>query len=168
LVSVVITEDERQQIEAELVRIEKESGKGRRKWMDARDEQRVSYIRQVLGNSLLKQKLYYSTYPHTTEYFSKTVLTVANAITRYATNDDYKAVVYVDGLAKSLIPQVGTALRHLHIKTSKVRGVRKEEADAFIRLADAVCGFVRAALVGRGEFRQLLDKAKEQGLIREV
>lgn len=71
-------------------------------------------------------------------------------------------------MPKTLVLQAGVALRRLHIKTFKVRGVRKEESDALMRLADAVCGFVRAAREGRGELAKLLDRAKTQGFIREL
>lgn len=168
LVSVVITEGEREEIEQELIHIEKTSGKGRRKWMETRDEQRVVYIQQVLRMGLLKNKLYYAVYPQTSEYFSKTVLTVAGAITHHVTTDDYKATVLVDGLPRSLVPIVGTALRRLRIRTAKVRGVRKEEADALMRLADALCGFIRASLEGRADFVQALAQAKARGFIREL
>jgi hypothetical protein len=49
-----------------------------------------------------------------------------------------------------------------------VRGIRKEEADALIRLADAVCGFVRAALEDREEYRIVFEQAKKRGFIREL
>jgi DNA-binding transcriptional regulator YdaS (Cro superfamily) len=168
LVSVVITEGEREELVKALERIEHDSGKGRRKWLEARDEQRSAYIRQVLANSLFKGKLHYAVYAPGPDYFTKTVLTVARAITGYVTTEEYRATVLIDGLPKSLVSQAGVALRRLRVKTFKVRGVRKEESDALMRLADAVCGFVRAAREGRAEFATLLERAKEGGVIREL
>ena len=50
-----------------------------------------------------------------------------------------------------------------------LRGVRREEADALIRLADACCGFVRAALSGRQpEMAALFERAKTNGYLTEV
>lgn len=168
LVSVVIAEDDREEFLKELTRIEKESGKGRRKWMDARDQQRVAYMQLLFANSLFKGKLCYAVYPRTPDYFTKTIVTVAHAITAYVTTEDYRATVLIDGLPKSLISQAAVALRRLRIKIFKVRGIRKEENDALMRLADAMCGFVRSASEGREAFAKLLEKAKKQDFLREL
>lgn len=168
LVSVVIVEADREQIEPELVQIEKESSKGRRKWMETREVQRISYIQKVLSLPALKGRLFFATYPPAKDYFTKTVATTASAITHYTTEDDYRATILIDGLPKTLIPRVGSALRHMQIRTLKVRGVRKEESDAFMRLADAICGFVRAAMEGKEGHAKLLERAKDQEYIREL
>jgi hypothetical protein len=115
LVSVVIAEGERDELVKKLEAIERASGKGRRKWLETRDAQRLAYIGQVVRSPLFKNSLHYAVYPRTTEYFSKTVLTIARAITSYVTTDDYRATVLIDGLPKTLIPQAGTALRHQDI-----------------------------------------------------
>lgn len=49
----------------------------------------------------------------------------------------------------------------------KVRGA-SDETDALIRLADAVCGFVRAALEGQSDMRTLFDEQVRLGVVREV
>ncbi len=53
-----------------------------------------------------------------------------------AGGDNYKVTVFVDGLNGSELPRFTHGLRDLHIQTRKVRGVRKDENDALIRLAD--------------------------------
>lgn len=168
LVEVVVVEGERSEFEKELVKIEKASGKGRRKWMESRAEQRRLYIQQILSLTSLKNRFYYATYPPTPEYVPNTVLTIARAITLHTGTEKYKATVLIDGLPKSSIPKVATTLRHLHIHNTKVRGVRNEESDAFMRLADAICGFVRAAHEGKEGFAELLECAKRSGIIREL
>ena len=168
LVSVVIAEADREAFLKALTRIEKDSGKGNVKWISAKDSTRMAYMRQVLDNPLFKGRLHYAVYPRTPDYFAKTVLTVGRAITAYITSEDYRATVLIDGLSKSLIPQAGVALRRLHIKIFKVRGIRKEENDALMRLADALCGFVRAAREGRVDCLRLLERAQKQGVICEL
>jgi hypothetical protein len=37
-----------------------------------------------------------------------------------------------------------------------------------MRLADALCGFTRAALTGRTELLTLLERAKQEGYLREL
>jgi hypothetical protein len=49
----------------------------------------------------------------------------------------------------------------------KVRGAR-DETDVLIRFADAVCGFVRAALQGQPDMRNLLDEQLRLSVVREV
>ena len=45
----------------------------------------------------------------------------------------------------------------------KVRGVKKEENDALVRLADALCGFIRLVLTERSEAKILFDEAIQRG-----
>lgn len=167
IVSVVIAEAEREELRKMLEQIEIDTEKGRVKWTKARDEARVAYIRRVLANPVFKSKLVYASYENTTDYLPRTVLTTARAITTVA-EQDYKATIFVDGLPRSQTRWFGSELRHLRIRTKKVRGVRREEASPLIRLADALCGFVRAAMEGREELDALLQRALAEGYIREI
>jgi len=167
IVSVVLAEAERDKLKEQLKKIERTTGKGRRKWMKARKGQRTAYIRSILKVSALKGKLSYAVYRYTTDYLSATVLTTARAITAHI-EGNYKAVVFVDGLRKSQTKWFGKELRHLRLRTEKVRGVRKEESDALMRLADAIAGFVRAALSGEEEMVAILERAKAEGYIKEL
>jgi len=58
--------------------------------------------------------------------------------------------------------------RVLHIRVRKVRGVRKDESDALIRLADALCGFVRGAVEGQEAMQGLLEQGKRTGFLKEL
>jgi hypothetical protein len=79
-----------------------------------------------------------------------------------------RILVFVNGLPKSKVKWFGTELRHLNVPVKKVRGVRREESSSLMRLADALCGFVRAALTGRADLEALLAQAREQGVIIEL
>ncbi len=134
IVSVVITDDKREELNSKLKKIEEHSGKGKVKWMEARHKARLAYIQAVLSVSASAQ-----------------------------------AAVHVDGLPKARIRWFGTELRRLSIKTSKVVGVRREESDAFIRLADACCGFVRLALSSRNkELFEMFKQAMASNHLKEV
>ncbi len=167
IVSVIVTEAERDKLREQLEEIERITGKGRRKWMKSRPKQKAAYIESVLQIPALKGKLNYAVYHKTIEYLSSTILTTARAITTHS-KGEYKVIVFVDGLPKSKVQWFGSELRHLRIRTEKVRGVRKEEADPLMRLADAIAGFVRAALLGSKDMVTLLEKAKREGHIREL
>jgi hypothetical protein len=97
-----------------------------------------------------------------------TVTTTAHAILR-AQQSATPAVVYVDGLPKSRLRWFGVELRRLSIRTDKIVGVRREEADALIRLADACRGFARVALlVQQPDMTALFEKAKATGHLTEL
>jgi hypothetical protein len=55
----------------------------------------------------------------------------------------------------------------LNVAVHKVQG-RRDESDEFIRLADAMAGFVRDALEGNQQMGVLFERARRQGLIEEV
>jgi hypothetical protein len=66
------------------------------------------------------------------------------------------------------MPRFTHGLRDLHIQTRKVRGVRKDENDALIRLADAVCGLVRDAEDGVPWALNALGQRREAATITRL
>jgi hypothetical protein len=122
----------------------------------------------VLDSSLFRGTLYFSLYTGTSSYMPTTVVATANAIL-HARQSHVPAVVYVDGLPKSRLRWFGAELRRLGIRTDKTVGVRKEEADALMRLADACCGFARAALWGKQpDMTALFERGKATGHVVQV
>jgi len=103
----------------------------------------------------------------TTDYLSLTVQTIAWALLAHA-QQPYKATVLIDGLPRSQRREVGSRLRHLGIRTRKVRGVRKDENDTLARLADALCGFVRAAVEGQEAMVELFEQGRKRGYLKEL
>jgi len=121
----------------------------------------------VLSEPLFKNTLHFSFYANTKAYMALTVLATARAISTVSNRGP--AAVYVDGLPKPRVRWFGNELRRLGVRTSKVVGVRREESDALIRLADACCGFVRQALMGTNEnMKKLFEEAKKQGYLKDV
>lgn len=167
VVSVVISGSNRDALVLVLERIERTSGKGKVKWKSARHEARLAYMRAVFSAPAFKHALYFSVYKGSRAYMALTVLSTAKAILSAAPQHS-ETTVYVDGLPKSRLRWFGTELRRLSVRTEKVSGVRREESDAFIRLADACCGFVRQALSGNQSVLVLFDRAKQEGYLREV
>ncbi len=166
IVSIVITQSEYAALEIELERIEEQSGKGKVKWRDAKDAARVEYITKILAIDTLFGKLTYSLFHDTQDYMISTVDAVIRSITFYSA--EARVTVFVDGLPKSKTRWFGTELRRRQVAVKKVRGVRREESSSLMRLADALCGFVRAALTGREELEEMLIRAKDQGVVKEL
>ena len=167
IVSVIVTGEMRDRLGARLEEIEKATRKGNVKWIRSRSLFRLAYMKAVLSDPLFKNTLHFSHYEQTKKYMVLTVLATARAIATVP--DRGVAAVYVDGLPKSRVQWFSTELRRLSVRTSKVVGVRKEESDAFIRLADAYCGFVRQALMAADEpINELFEQAKKQGYLKEL
>jgi len=167
IVSVVIVGTERDQALELCERIERQTGKGRRKWIRARYAQRLAYIQQILREPIFQDKLVFSIYINTRDYLSVTIQTIALAIQTHVSQPE-KVTVLLDGLPRSQQRTVGARLRRLGIRMRKVRGVRKDESNALIRLADALSGFVRAAVEGQEEMEELLQQGKQRGYLREL
>ena len=96
-----------------------------------------------------------------------TVKTVIKAC-QTVTVPDYKVTVLIDALPPQQTLVVGNLLRQAGVPVKKVRGVRQDENDALIRLADALCGFVRAAYEEQPEMLILFEKAIRQGFIKNL
>ena len=95
-----------------------------------------------------------------------TAHTIAQALV--ATGEtDYTATVLIDGLPRSLEQAVGLQLRRLGVRAKKIRGL-KDENDALIRLADAVCGLVRGATEGQPDMQALFERGIQTGVLRNL
>ena len=166
IVAVVIAGQERNQLRQACEDIERDSRKGRRKWVKTKYSRRLAYIRQVLERPIFEGKLNFAVYRDVQDYPSSTVQTIARALS--ATGEtDYKATILIDGLPRSLERDVGLQLRRSGVRAKKVRGL-KDEADALIRLADAICGLVRAAMQGQPAMQALFERAIQAGILRDL
>jgi len=167
IVSVVTASRERDQFLQVCEAIEQETGKGRVKWIKTAYDQRIAYIRRVLDMSIFRGKLSFAVYRNTQDHVSLTVLTIARAI--WGTHEtDYKATIFIDGLSRTQERTVGNRLRQRGVHTKKVRGVKKDDNDALIRLADAVCGFVRAAIERQSAMEELFERGIRTGVLRDL
>lgn len=75
--------------------------------------------------------------------------------------------VFIDALGRAQRKVVGAALRSRGIRVEKVRGLR-DEADEFIRVADALAGFVRDALEGQEPWKGLYEQALRRGVLKRI
>jgi hypothetical protein len=166
VVSVVITGSERDRLRDLCERIEQTSLKGVWKWTRVSRERQMAYARQIVAEPELRGKLFYAVYKSAKGYLSLTVNSVALAL-NVSGEEDYQVTLVVDGLPRAHVHSVGRQLRGKDIRTRKVRGAR-DESDALIRLADGVCGLVRAAEEGQPEMRRLLERGVQAGVLKDV
>ena len=172
VVGVVLTNRERDELKHFCETIEQQSGKHRLKWYEAEHGARMAYIRDLLQALPASVQLYFATYQQSRDYFSLTVDAISQALQQTLADslepENYKVTVLIDGLPRSREQVVGSRLRRSGIRIDKVRGVKKEENDALIRLADALCGFIRLVVTERSEAKILFDEAIQRGRLRRL
>lgn len=167
IVSIVVAAWERDHLIQVCETIEQKTGKGRVKWIKTSYRQRLAYIQQVLSQPIFQQKLNFAVYRNTRDYATLTTQAIVQALS--ATGEtDYKATILIDGLPRTQERLVGNQLHQLGVHTKKVRGVKKDENDALIRLADAICGLVRAATEGQVAMQALLEQGIRVGILRNL
>jgi hypothetical protein len=168
VVSVVMIDstERRDQLAPTLETIEEFSRKRKQKWRTSRHEERFAYLTAVLTNSIFKGPLFYQMHFSSRDYLAMTVQTTANAISAIASRD-YKATILVDGLPDSDKHTFGVALRRRGIKTRTVRGV-DDKKEAFVRLADALCGFIIDAHEGNELYGDFLKQGERTKFVRKL
>ncbi|MEF3692334.1 MAG: hypothetical protein V3574_04760 [Candidatus Moraniibacteriota bacterium] len=56
----------------------------------------------------------------------------------------------------------------MRIKTKKIRGIKKDENNAFIRLVDAVCGLIRDAEAENKWALEILNELMKNGIVKSL
>jgi hypothetical protein len=163
VVAVLVTADDREELRRILEKIENESGKRNVKWSRTTNVRRRAYIQRIVAQSELRGKICFSYYRYTKAYLELTAETIADAIAS-SVREDYKATILIDALPPTHARVVSSILHQLGVSTRKVRGIRDEESDSLVRLADAICGMVRDSFEGR-KFQEFYQRAIQRGVI---
>jgi hypothetical protein len=163
---VVIADEELDLWRATCEAIEKQSRKGKTKWRLTPHDRQLAYMRFVLQKSLFTGRLTFALYADEHDYDNLTIQTIALAVEQADIQSDN--VILVDGLPKQRWKDYARWIRQRGVAVAKVRGIRRDESDPLIRLADALCGFVRAAHEGRPDVKPLFDAALGQGVVKDL
>ncbi len=143
LVSVVLQENENlEKFEKSLLEIETITGKKKLKWKLTNNDTKIKYLEAVFSLSLIAKSLFYSVYDEGVKYSELTAYSLAKAILNRYKREEIIATVIIDGLNDKEREIVQKGLKSLDIHYNKVRGM-KDEQSVFLRLADAVAGFMR-------------------------
>ncbi|MBI3241612.1 MAG: DUF3800 domain-containing protein [Chloroflexi bacterium] len=167
IVSVVIVGIEREALREILGQIEAASGKGRKKWTKATRKQRQAYLTQVIRKAEFRGKILYARFDDTRDYQGCVLRALNQTVMVAAGGQPYRATVLIDGLGKNERHRVTAGLRQQQLSVDKVRGLR-DESDTFIRLADAMAGFVRDWIEGETDWERLYQEAVERGVVRQA
>ena len=168
VVSVLILENELDVVCTELEKVEFESKKKNVKWNKSHYAFRKAYIEGILKMEKIKGKIFFEIFSDTKKYIELTSFATAKAILKKTGNGEYKVTVFVDGFKKKEIEIFSRGLRDLKIRTRKIRGVKKDENNAFIRLVDAICGLVRDTEDEDSWAKKITAKLIKDGYICEL
>lgn len=166
LVSVIVTEKEQQELRKRLEIIESQTKKRFSKWVKTKKDKKQKYLQRIIETNLFRDKIFFSQYTQTNAYTEAIIETTAKVISKQA-NKQYEANVYIDGLSKTERRKFASGLRKLRIKVRKVRGAR-DQSEIFIRLADAIAGFVRDYLEKEKYAQVFYQKALQRKIIQEI
>lgn len=168
VVSVVVLEENREKVLQELKRIEIESHKKNVKWHKTRQPFREAYFKGIAQSSVFKNTIFFETFTDSGQYLEMTSYATAKAILKKAGKKEYTASIYIDGFNKTEVAKFSKELRALHIKKRKVKGVRRDENNGFIRFADALCGLVRDAEEKKEWATNMLRKLQKKKIISSL
>ena len=168
IVAIVVLAADPDAVASACEELETESGKAKTKWGRAQKDRRLDYLQRVFRLPELRARLCYAVFPNTKDYEAATIDAIARAI-RHFGQEEYKAAIYIDALAKTKRRIYGARLHQSGIATYKVQGVAKDENNALVRLADAIAGFTRDALDDdSSEINTLFQRVKANGILIEV
>ena len=164
--AVVIAGPERDALLGQLEALERRSGKGRVKWHRARFAFRQAFAVELANLAGLNGSLFLCRFTGTQRYQEATAEAAARAI-RARGGEDVHVRVIVDGLRREERRRFSGLLRRHQLRPDDVRGAR-DQSDAFIRLADAVCGLARDAGDGQDWAVEAYRRLVRRGLLVEL
>jgi hypothetical protein len=163
---VLISVEENERLEWLMVRLEGETGK-KGKWQKTDDKVKRLFLHALIAHTEdLKGHIFIEHFYRISDYGDATVKAIVGSIR--ASGFAYeRAIIYVDGLSRSMVGRVAVHIRRYGIKTEKIKGL-KDEQSALIRLCDAIAGFVRDYLEGEAYAKQLFAEFLRSELIKEI
>ena len=167
LVAVVLKEiSGLETLEKKLEAIEARTGKKQSKWKKISQKIKKKYLEELIQVKELKNAIFYATYQTSKEYSKLTSLTIAKAVlAKESTN--YTVTVIIDGLNNKERDVVREELKKLKIKYRKIRGM-KDEQNIFLRLSDAMAGFLREVYEGEEYTKQFIKRFEKASMITEA
>lgn len=168
IVSVVVTEQERDLIETQLEQLEQRSGKKKARWIKTSLRAKQLYLTQIFQSNLFVGKLFYKRFSETTDYLGATLVTISQAIHQTQPARPYTATVFIEGFNKYQVRGLPTVLRkRFGLSIRKVRPL-PHTSNAIVRLADALCGFTRDCLEGEPYGQPFLTDALTKQILEEL
>ncbi|MEK7534147.1 MAG: DUF3800 domain-containing protein [Patescibacteria group bacterium] len=167
LVAVVLKDiSELEVLEKKLEGIEEITGKRQSKWKKTTKKVKQKYLDELVQVKELRKSIFYATYQASKEYSKLTSFTIAKAVLAKETTN-YTVTVIIDGLNDKERDVVRGELKKLKIRYRKIRGM-KDEQNIFLRLSDAMAGFLREAYENEKYALQFIKRFKKTSIVIEV
>jgi hypothetical protein len=167
LVAVVLLgQSVRDDIEQLLESVERKVRKQHLKWKKTPIDVKKAYLREIVRLDGLKQSLFYVTHTDTLQYTYLTSLAVASSVQKRVTGEYFVSIV-IDGLKDKEREKMRKTFKGLDIKYKGIRGM-KDEQSVFLRLADALAGFVRDYLEGDLYTKDFFLELVGKGFLEEI
>lgn len=164
VISLIILTEDRELIYKTLSSIEKETKKYKSKWIKTDQKVKIEYLNKVF-KSKLPIKILFDIYKTKIDYTSAIIISISKAVNKIKFTQ-YKGTFCIDALSKKGQQYIGNQLHKMNIMTEKVRGIKKDENDEVIRLADAIVGFIRKAEEGNKDLKKIFDKNINSKIIK--
>jgi hypothetical protein len=164
--AVLLEQEKKDTLESILEQVERDTGKHKYKWKNTDNKLKEVFLQEIVKIDGLKCTLFYSIYRDTKKYNYATALTVSKMVNA-SVSGDYFVTVVIDGLNKKEADLMRINLRSLGVKYKTIRGM-KDEQSIFLRLADALAGFVRDYLEGENYAKKMFAGFGRRKFIQEV
>ncbi len=165
VVSIISAEDQNK-LRDQIIKLEHESNFGQKKWHKSRSPEREEFLELIMKNDIATGNIYYSHYKKRLPFFLPLLETLSKAI-EMAAPENYRCVIYVDGIDRQKAIELTNALRLKNIKTALVRSAR-DESEPLIRLADRWVGCIRASLEDNPDSKTLVARATNNNYLKLV
>lgn len=153
-------------LEKKLEEVEMRTGKNRSKWKKINRVIKKKYLEELMQIKELKNAIFYATYQESKEYSKLTSLTIAKAVLARESKN-YTVTVIIDGLNDTERDVIREELKKLKIKYRKIRGM-KDEQSIFLRLSDAMAGFLREVYEGEEYSKQFMKRFEKTSMFTEA
>jgi hypothetical protein len=164
--TIIMTADWREEGEQNLFAIERRTGKKKPKWYKTHHRVKERYLQEIISLDPLKHNIFYATYENTTDYIPLTAETIIETLKQKITGE-YVVTIGIDGLEGREVKEVTHIIKANKIRYRKVRGMR-DESSAWIRLADAIAGFINDTQKNKPYTRAWYPQLQQAGFLIEI
>lgn len=166
IVVTVIVISQLDDVRKNLEILEADTRIGKIKWHKSQYKYRIKFIEGFLSKNNENLHIYFLKVRKPVFYYLPTTEILQKSISENASKNT-QAIICIDGLDKFSAKKYTNALRTKFVTLRLAKGIR-DESEVLIRLADRWAGCIRMALLGNQQCKNLLEKATNNGVLKEV
>jgi Protein of unknown function (DUF3800) len=166
IVVAVVNDQDQNLLRSRLYKIESLTKIGKRKWHKSSYDKRKQYLNLLIKEGVCEGDIYFGYYKKPIPYFLPMLEVIEKAVINKA-KEDYRTIVYVDGIDRKKANELTNALRVRKVKLELVKS-KRGESEPLIRLTDRWAGCIRLSFLNIKDYRDILEKAKNKKYVKEV